>query len=132
MTGVQTCALPISVALQAEAIVRHFGSGDALGGEWDGGAYAQAVVQVARRWFIGARADLIGIPTSSVTARTVRVGSSLTWQGSEFARVRLYAEAEKANLATTPALLQEVQPSWAPAAFLQLEFSLGAHGAHSF
>lgn len=123
-----------SVALQGEVILRHFGSGDTLPGEWDGGAYAQAVVQLARRWFVGLRGDLIGIPSSSVTARTVRVGTSLTWQGSEFARVRLYAEAERANLGgTTPtAVLGEVQPSWAPAAFLQLEFSIGAHGAHPF
>ncbi|HEY6910522.1 MAG TPA: hypothetical protein VI356_14180, partial [Myxococcales bacterium] len=63
-----------------------------------------------------------------------RVGASLTWQGSEFARVRLYTEAERANLGgTTPtAVPGEVQPSWAPAAFLQLEFSIGAHGAHPF
>lgn len=123
-----------SVALQGEVILRHFGGGDALPGEWDGGAYAQAVMQLARRWFLGVRGDVIGIPASSVTARTVRVGTSLTWQGSEFARVRLYAEAERANLGgTTPtAVLGEVQPSWAPAAFLQLEFSIGAHGAHPF
>ncbi len=123
-----------SVALQGEVILRHFGGGDALPEEWDGGAYAQAVVQLARRWFVGLRGDLIGIPASSVTARTVRVGTSLTWQGSEFARVRLYAEAERANLGSTAptAVLAEVQPSWAPAAFLQLEFSLGAHGAHPF
>ena len=113
------------------------GSGDGLPDEWDGGAYAQVVAQVARRWFIGLRGDLIGIPTSSVTARTARVGTSLTWQGSEFARVRLYAEAERANLASggsVPggALLPKVSPDWAPAAFLQLEFSIGAHGAHPF
>jgi hypothetical protein len=120
-----------SLALQGEVIIRHFGGGDTLPDEWDGGAYAQAVAQVARRWFIGVRGDLIGIPTSSLTARTVRVGTSLTWQGSEFARVRLYAEAERANLGSA-ALLGEVQPSWAPAAFLQLEFSIGAHGAHPF
>src|SRR4051812_46959778 len=56
-----------SLALQAEAIFRHFGAGDGLSDEWDGGAYAQAVMQVARRWFIGLRGDLIGIPASSVT-----------------------------------------------------------------
>ncbi|HZX93826.1 MAG TPA: hypothetical protein VFE90_04880, partial [Myxococcales bacterium] len=121
-----------SLALQAEAIFRHFGAGDGLSDEWDGGAYAQAVMQVARRWFIGLRGDLIGIPASSVTARTERVGTSLTWQGSEFARVRLYFEAEHAGAGAGTALLPPVQPDWAPAAFLQLEFSLGAHGAHPF
>ncbi len=126
-----------SLAFQAEAIWRHFGAADGLEDEWDGGAYAQVVAQIARRWFVGLRGDLIGIPTSSVTARTARVGTSLTWQGSEFARVRVYAEAERANLGgggSMPpgALLPAVQPSWAPAAFLQLELSLGAHGAHPF
>src|SRR5438105_5332010 len=38
-----------SLAFQAEAILRHFGSGDRLADEWDGGAYAQIVPQSARR-----------------------------------------------------------------------------------
>src|SRR5438477_6403760 len=59
-----------SLALQAEGIVRHFAAGDTLADEWDGGAYAQIVAQFARRWFVGLRGDLIGLPSSSVTART--------------------------------------------------------------
>src|SRR5213080_3710970 len=47
-----------SLAFQAEAILRHFGSADGLEDEWDGGAYAQIVAQFARRWFVGVRGDV--------------------------------------------------------------------------
>jgi hypothetical protein len=119
-----------SLMFQAEAILRHLGAGDTLADEWDGGAYAQIVAQFARRWFLGIRGDLVGIPSSSVLARTERMGASLTFQASEFARVRGYLEAEHAD--GSAALLPSVQPEWAPAAFLQLEISIGAHGAHPF
>jgi hypothetical protein len=120
-----------SLALQAEAIVRHFGSGDGLEDEWDGGAYAQIVAQFARRWFVGIRGDVVGVPSSSVLARAERVGLSLTFQGSEFSRVRGYLEAEHATVPSS-AFLPQAMPQWAPAAYLQLEFSIGAHGAHPY
>jgi hypothetical protein len=122
-----------SLALQAEAVLRHFAAGDGLADEWDGGAYAQIVSQFARRWFLGLRGDLIGMPSSSVTARTARGALSLTFQGSEFMRIRAYAEVEKGNLSFADAsVVPVVTPDWAPAAFLQLEISIGAHGAHPF
>jgi len=120
-----------SLAFQAEAILRHFGSGDGLEDEWDGGAYAQIVAQFARRWFVGVRGDVVGVPSSSVLARAERVGLSLTFQGSEFSRVRGYLEAEHAT-APSSAFLPQAMPQWAPAAYLQLEFSIGAHGAHPY
>src|SRR5438094_3620039 len=120
-----------SLAFQAEAIVRHFGTGDGLEDEWDGGAYAQIVAQFARRWFVGVRGDVVGVPSSSVLARAERVGLSLTFQGSEFSRVRGYLEAEHAT-APSSAFLPQAMPQWAPAAYLQLEFSIGAHGAHPY
>src|SRR5205823_4767620 len=110
---------------------RSFGSGDGLEDEWDGGAYAQIVAQFARRWFVGVRGDVVGVPSSSVLARAERVGLSLTFQGSEFSRVRGYLEAEHAT-APSSAFLPQAMPQWAPAAYLQLEFSIGAHGAHSY
>src|SRR6266404_5429287 len=119
-----------SLAFQAEAIFRHMSGGDGIQDEWDGGAYAQIVAQFARRWFLGIRGDVIGIPSSSVLPRTQRIGGSLTFQGSEFSRVRLYVEAEHAD--NTSALLPMLNPQWAPAAFLQLEYSIGAHGAHPY
>src|SRR5919204_3795960 len=115
-----------SFAFQAEAILRHFGSGDSLEDEWDGGAYAQIVAQFARRWFLGIRGDVVGIPSSSVLARAERVGLSLTFQGSEFSRVRGYLEAEHAT-APSSVFLPQAMPQWAPAAYLQLEYSIGAH-----
>ena len=120
-----------SLAFQAEAIVRHFGSGDGLEDEWDGGAYAQIVAQFARRWFVGVRGDVVGVPSSSILARAERVGLVLTFQGSEFSRVRGYLEAEHAT-APSSTFLPQAQPEWAPAAYLQLEISIGAHGAHPF
>ena len=127
-----------SLAWQTEAIFRHFSDGDGLPGEWDGGLYSQIVAQVSRRWFVGVRGDLLGLPTSSVLARTAREAISLTFQPSEFARVRAYLEAEQANLAAgsgpVPAgqLIPTLTPGTAVAAFLQLEISIGAHGAHAF
>jgi hypothetical protein len=120
-----------SVAFQAEAILRHLGSGDTLGDEWDGGAYAQIVAQFARRWFVGIRGDVVGVPSSSVLAPTERLGLMVTFQGSEFSRVRGYLEAEHAAAASS-AFVPQAQPEWAPAAYLQLEISIGAHGAHPF
>ena len=120
-----------SLALQAEAILRHFASGDGLDGEWDGGGYAQVVAQFARRWFLGIRGDLVGVPSSSTLARSERVGVSLTFQGSEFSRLRAYFEAEHAATPSS-AFLPQAQPQWAPAAYLQLEYSIGAHGAHPY
>ena len=120
-----------SLALQAEAILRHFASGDGLDGEWDGGGYAQVVAQFARRWFLGIRGDLVGVPSSSTLARSERVGVSLTFQGSEFSRLRAYFEAEHAATPSS-AFFPQAQPQWAPAAYLQLEYSIGAHGAHPY
>jgi hypothetical protein len=120
-----------SLAFQAEAILRHLADGDGLAAEWDGGAYAQIVAQFARRWFFGIRGDVVGVPSSSVLGRTERVGTSLTFQASEFARVRGYLEAEHAGTAAMGPL-PRAAPAWAPAAYLQLEISIGAHGAHPF
>ena len=126
-----------SLAFQAEAVLRHFGSGDSLEGEWDGGAYAQVVAQFARRWFVGLRGDVVGVPSSSVLARTERVGASLTFQASEFARLRAYLEMEHdppPQLAYPRSfnVPEPIRPEWAPAAFMQLEISIGAHGAHPY
>lgn len=120
-----------SLAFQAEAIFRHFDGGDGSLSEWDGGFYAQVVAQVARRWFIGARFDAVGIPSSSMMAQTQRYSADLTFQASEFARVRGYVEYERAG-DSAGTLVPHVLAAGGPAAFLQLEVSIGAHGAHPF
>jgi len=123
-----------SVAWQSEAVWRHLDDAEGMPGGWDGGLYSQVVLQVARRWFLGVRGDVLGIPTSSALGQTVRGSASVTFQMSEFARVRGYVEAE--HVASGPSVpgvsLAAVQPGDAVAAFLQLEISMGAHGAHPF
>jgi hypothetical protein len=124
-----------SVAWQTEAIWRRLQDGAGIGAEWDGGLYSQLVAQVARSWFIGVRGDLLGLPTSSVLGSVQRGSLSVTWQGSEFARVRAYFEGEHIGSATAPYLPTATaagNPSTSFAAYLQLEYSIGAHGAHPF
>src|SRR5438094_2713131 len=86
-----------SLAWQTEAIWRHLDDSADVPGGWDGGVYSQVVLQVARRWFLGLRGDVLGIPTSSSLGRTLRGAASITFQASEFARVRAYLEAEHAG-----------------------------------
>jgi hypothetical protein len=143
-----------SLTWQTEVIFRHLGDATdctgpagpaacaALSGEWDGGGYTQIVFQFARRWLLGIRGDLIGLPTSSSTGQIVRGSASLTFQASEFARLRLYGELEHAGpTPVSPAFLasalasESASASRIPtgaAAYLQLEISIGAHGAHPF
>lgn len=131
-----------SVAWQSEAIFRRFAEGGGLPSEWDGGLYSQVVAQIERRWFLGVRGDWIGVPTSSVLGRTLRAALSLTFQPSEFARVRGYAAVENSSSASDPvsfggaetatSFIPVSQPGTALVAFLQLEISIGAHGAHPF
>src|SRR3954467_4331454 len=124
-----------SVAWQTEAIFRHLQDGTGLGAEWDGGLYSQVVVQVSRNWFVGVRGDVLGLPTSSVLGSVQRAAFSVTWQGSEFARVRAYVEAEHVGSGGGPYLptaTAAADPATSWATYLQLEYSIGAHGAHPF
>jgi hypothetical protein len=121
-----------SLAWQTEAIFRRFDGGDGLPAEWDGGFYSQLVYQFSRRWFFGVRGEMIGVPSSSVLGTAVRAGASLTFQASEFARVRGYADDEIGDVGGTTQIYGPLSPRNGPAAFLQLEISIGAHGAHPF
>ena len=123
-----------SLAWQSEAVFRHLGDGAGVSAEWDGGAYSQLVLQFARNWFAGLRGDYIGLPQSTATGRTLRGAVDLTWQASEFARVRSYLETEHAqgDGLLQPTVTTSASPQASYAAYLQLEFSIGAHGAHPF
>ena len=123
-----------SVTWQSEAIWRHLDDAMDLPGGWDGGLYSQVVIQVARRWFLGIRGDVLGIPASSSLGRTVRGSTSVTFQMSEFARVRWYLEAEHVDswISVPGVSIPNVQLPDSVATFLQLEISIGAHGAHPF
>jgi hypothetical protein len=111
-----------SVAWTTEYILREiYGRGPLELPTMDGGFYTQLVVQVARRWTVGLRQDVLGLPYSLGQPRVLRTAGDVTFTFSEFARLRAYAEAEH----------QFAQPTgWA--AYLQLEASIGAHGAHPF
>jgi hypothetical protein len=92
----------------------------AAGGPTEGAGYTEPVVQVARRFYLGGRFDLVGLPSGPNVPRRYGYAASLTFAPSEYSRVRLYG--------------QELTGSGqsATVAFLQVEYSMGAHGAHPF
>ncbi len=94
-----------------------------LGPYLDAGLYSQLVLQFARSWSVGVREDVLGLPASEIQPLTSKTSVMLTFTATEFARVRAHVEREFAH---SP----DVQDSMA--AYLLLEISLGAHGAHAF
>lgn len=91
------------------------------GGPTEGAGYTEPVVQLARRWYLGARFDLTGLPSGVSVPRRYGYAGSLTFAASEFSRFRLY--------------VQELVGGGVPSStvgFLQAEFSMGAHGAHPY
>jgi hypothetical protein len=91
------------------------------GGPTEGAGYTEPVVQFARRWYVGGRLDVTGLPSGKFIPRRYGYAGSLTFAPSEFSRFRLYAQE-----LTGPGV-----PS-STVGFLQAEFSMGAHGAHPF
>jgi hypothetical protein len=90
----------------------------ASGGPTEGAGYTEPVVQIARRFYVGARFDLTGLPSGPNVPRRYGGSLSLTFAPSAFSRLRLYAqELWGAGQAVT-------------VGFLQMEFAMGAHGAH--
>ena len=94
-----------------------------LGPHLDAGLYSQVVMQFARNWSAGVREDVLGLPASEIQPLTSKTSVMLTFAPTEFARVRAHVEREFAH---SP----DVNDSMA--AYLLLEISLGAHGAHAF
>ena len=94
-----------------------------LGRYLDAGLYTQLVVQVSRRWSIGAREDVLGLPASAIQPLTSRTSLSIGFAATEFARLRAYVEREFAHSSLVPDSM---------GAYLLLEVSIGAHGAHAF
>jgi hypothetical protein len=117
-----------SLSFQAEYYQRHFDGTELFNAQNDGGIYAQLVYQLAQRWFLGLRSDFLGMPASQFVKPEQRYSSSLTFAATEFSRVRLYAEEENA----TANDFASIYPTTSFATFLQLEISMGAHGAHAF
>jgi hypothetical protein len=112
----------------------------ALGAAWDGGFYAQAVAQLSRRVSLGLRLDVLGVPASAIIPHLARGSLALTWQLSEFAKVRLSGYAEHVGSYSSDALAFEGGQGLGAAGpghdglglLTQLEISIGAHGAHAF
>src|SRR5580698_302829 len=91
------------------------------GGPTEGAGYSEAVVQFARRFFLAGRFDLTGLPSGPSVPRRYAGAASLTFTPSEFSRLRLYAQE-----------LDGPGASATTVGFLQVEYSMGAHGAHPF
>ena len=84
------------------------------------GMYASADYQFARRWFVGARYDW-SERARDMFQKDKGASATLTYWPSEFSQVRgQYRFTRYANGFTENQLL------------MQLQFSLGAHGAHPF
>jgi hypothetical protein len=91
------------------------------GGPTEGAGYSEAVVQIDRRFFLGGRFDLTGLPSGQDVPRRYGGAGSLTFTPSEFSRLRLYVqELGGPGVAATTV------------GFLQVEYAMGAHGAHPF
>ena len=95
------------------------------------GAYVQAIYGLLPRLQLGARWDAGGLTNDSVVAGvktawgvTRRFTTALTFNPTEFSRVR--AQYENASIR-----VDGEKESWGRF-LLQLQLSLGAHGAHSF
>jgi hypothetical protein len=91
------------------------------GGPVEGAGYTEPVLQFARRWYVGARFDVTGLPAGPNLPRRYGYAGSLTFAPSEFSRFRLYAQE-----LTGPGVASST------VGFLQAEYSMGAHGAHPF
>jgi hypothetical protein len=89
--------------------------------DWDGVAYGQLVAQVDRRVRLGARVDLVGYPRTGLT-REVVASASVAFLPTEFSRLRLtYAHDAPIDGGVDQ-----------DSVFLQVEGTIGAHGAHPF
>ena len=113
------------VAFTAEYIATRNHGTETLPGQndWLGAGYAQLVAQVARRWRVGIRGDALGYPRTPFDLRTLYGSASLAFLPTEFSRVRFTYQHQEVSKA--PGLRNDYF-------FLQLEGTIGAHGAHPF
>ncbi|MBI3541332.1 MAG: hypothetical protein HY073_04265, partial [Deltaproteobacteria bacterium] len=86
----------------------------------EGGFYSQLIYQFARRWETGVRYDKIGIPKDAFGREAA--SWDLAFLATEFFRVR-----GQYNLVETDGVAKKQHE-----VFLQLQFSMGPHGAHTF
>jgi hypothetical protein len=113
-----------SLTWQTEYFMRHIPElmvNGALKPQAEGGLYTQLVTQFTRYWFLGVRGEMLGAPTGAFIRREYAAALAITCEFSEFARLRLHGEVR----------IPERTPVNG-AVFLQLEGSIGAHGAHKY
>lgn len=115
------------LSLRGEVLRRVYEFDDGVGVDElrDGGFHVQGTWGFARNWAAGLRYDSFsgdfGGRTPGLDDRT-RWSAALTWWSSEFAKLRLQVNRDDAE-----SMDGDVTSVW-----LQLEFNLGAHGAHKF
>jgi hypothetical protein len=85
------------------------------------GWYASGDYQLAKRWFIGARLEASDHPDDD-SLRDTGKAALLTFWPSEFSQLR--AELRRRHYSLTDETADEL--------LLQLQFAIGAHGAHPF
>ena len=88
------------------------------------GFYVSGDYQVGRRWFAGVRIDR-SVDPADVSLVDVGRSATLTFRPSEFSQVR--AQYRRTNYGTGPSLV-----SSANELLFQVQFAIGAHGAHPF
>jgi hypothetical protein len=116
--------------LQTEIMQRDLhadGSADLAPADYrDWGGYLQASWGFRPRWVVGLRGERVGgdqgLATDGRLAARTRLSPVLTFYPSEFSKLRLQYNFDHGN-----ALAQNEHSLW-----LQLEFLLGAHGAHKY
>jgi hypothetical protein len=124
-----------SVAWQTEYWVRQIPNvliGGVKHQQVEGGMYTQVVGQIHRRWYLGLRGELMGIPSGDNVHREYAGAGSITWALSEFSRIRLYGELRYGPRFLPENVIPNPPSRLSGAAFLQLEAAIGAHGAHPF
>ncbi len=86
----------------------------------NGAFYSYMDWQFAKRWHVGLRYDQTGVPEATVM-REYRISPALTFNPTEFSRLRLQYEYDKVKGADP-----------VHAIFLQLQFAMGVHSAHQY
>lgn len=86
----------------------------------EGGLYSQLIWRFARRWEAGIRGERIGLPDEGT--RQWGLSPQVTFVATEFFHLR-----GQYNLIHTDGIAREQHE-----AFLQMQFNMGPHGAHSF
>ena len=85
------------------------------------GYYASADYQLAQRWFTGVRYDRADRLIDDTRARDRAISATLTFWPSEFSQIR--GQLRRTTLGDGPSFNEFL---------VQLQFAIGAHGAHTF